>query len=80
LAHITGGGLTENLPRFLPDGLGATVDLGAWDLPPVFARLASTGGLGATEMLKTFNCGIGLVLVVDPAQADTLLTRMTEFR
>ncbi|WP_439123466.1 phosphoribosylformylglycinamidine cyclo-ligase [Marivita sp.] len=69
LAHITGGGLTENLPRVLPDGLGAQIDLSAWDLPPVFQWLAQTGGMAEAELLKTFNCGIGMILVVAPDQA-----------
>jgi len=72
VAHITGGGLTENLPRILPDGLGATVDLDAWTLPPVFAWLRKTGGIADAEMLKTFNCGIGLVAVVAPERARAL--------
>jgi len=63
-AHITGGGLTENLPRVLPEGLGAEVDLGAWVLPPVFRWLADKGGMEQAEMLKTFNAGIGMVVVV----------------
>ncbi|WP_333714642.1 phosphoribosylformylglycinamidine cyclo-ligase [Yoonia sp.] len=77
LAHITGGGLTENLPRVLPEGLGATIDLGAWTLPPVFRWLAETGGLAEAEMLKTFNAGIGMVLVVDAARADALADLLT---
>ncbi|WP_297621154.1 phosphoribosylformylglycinamidine cyclo-ligase [uncultured Roseicyclus sp.] len=72
LAHITGGGLTENLPRVLPEGLGAGIDLGAWSLPPVFRWLAAEGGLAEAEMLKTFNAGIGLVLVVSAARAEAL--------
>lgn len=72
LAHITGGGLTENLPRVLPEGLGATIDLGAWRLPPVFQWLASEGGLAEAEMLKTFNAGIGMVLVVAADRAEAL--------
>ena len=63
LAHITGGGLTENLPRVLPDGLGAEIDLGAWDLPPVFRWLAETAGMAEAELLKTFNSGIGMIVV-----------------
>ena len=63
-AHITGGGLTENLPRVFPDGLGCSVDLGAWDLPPVFKWLAEQGGMEQGEMLKTFNAGIGMVVIV----------------
>jgi phosphoribosylformylglycinamidine cyclo-ligase len=69
LAHITGGGLTENLPRVLPDGLGADIDLDAWDLPPVFQWLGSVGGMAQAEMLKTFNCGIGMIAVVPAASA-----------
>ncbi len=78
LAHITGGGLTENLPRFLPEGLGAAVDLGAWALPPVFRWLAEAGGLDAAELLKTFNAGIGMVLAVDQARADALAALLAQ--
>ena len=78
LAHITGGGLTENLPRVLPEGCGANIDLKAWDLPEVFKWLASVGGLEEAEMLKTFNSGIGMVLVVDPDAAKTLTALLTE--
>ena len=63
-AHITGGGITENLPRALPEGLDAEVDLDCWTPPPVFGWLAKTAGIAAPEMLRTFNCGIGLVAVV----------------
>ena len=72
LAHITGGGLTENLPRVLPEGLGATIDLSAWTPPPVFGWLAREGGIARDEMLKTFNCGVGMVAVCAPERADAL--------
>lgn len=72
LAHITGGGLTENLPRVLPDGLGASIDLGAWALPGVFRWLAETSGMAEAELLKTFNCGIGMIAVVAPDRAAAL--------
>ncbi|WP_294622358.1 phosphoribosylformylglycinamidine cyclo-ligase [uncultured Roseovarius sp.] len=74
LAHITGGGLTENLPRVLPDDLGADVDLSAWELPPVFKWLQAEGGMAESEMLKTFNCGIGMILVVKPDHVTDLVT------
>ena len=76
LAHITGGGLTENLPRVLSEGLGAQIDLGAWSLPPVFKWLATEGGLSQAEMLKTFNAGIGMVLVVAADRADALAAEL----
>jgi phosphoribosylformylglycinamidine cyclo-ligase len=69
VAHITGGGLSENVPRVLPDGIAAHIDLGAWVPPPVFGWLMRTGGIDEAEMLRTFNCGIGLVLVVAPDRA-----------
>ena len=73
-AHITGGGLPGNLPRVLPDGTSAVLDGAAWPLPPVFRWLAQTGGVSADEMLRVFNCGIGMALVVsDPAAAVELL-------
>ncbi|HHC29604.1 MAG TPA: phosphoribosylformylglycinamidine cyclo-ligase [Rhodobacterales bacterium] len=72
LAHITGGGLTENLPRVLPEGLGALVDLDEWALPDVFKWLAETGEMDQDELLKTFNAGIGMVLVVAPKRVAAL--------
>jgi phosphoribosylformylglycinamidine cyclo-ligase len=76
LAHITGGGLVENLPRVLPEGHVARLDLGAWELPPVFAWLARAGRLDRLELARTFNCGVGMVLVVDPAQAQPVAERL----
>ncbi len=78
LAHITGGGLTENLPRVLPEGLGAQIDLDAWDLPPVFGWMAETGGIAEAEMLKTFNCGIGMIVVCAADQAEALTALLAE--
>ncbi len=69
LAHITGGGLTENLPRVLPEGLGAVVDLGAWELPPVFRWLTAHGGMDEEELLKTYNAGVGMIVVVPADKA-----------
>lgn len=64
LAHITGGGITDNLPRALPENMDAGIDLGAWTPNPVFAWLAASAGIEEREMLRTFNCGIGLIAVV----------------
>ena len=77
-AHITGGGITENLPRVLSDGFDADVDLGAWPVPSVFTWLARSGGIAADEMLRTFNCGIGLVAVAAPEQAEACLSALRE--
>jgi phosphoribosylformylglycinamidine cyclo-ligase len=70
LAHITGGGLTENLPRILPLGMGADINLDAWELPAVFKWLAKQGDMAQAELLKTFNCGIGMIAVVPADKID----------
>jgi phosphoribosylformylglycinamidine cyclo-ligase len=72
LAHITGGGLTENLPRVMPKGLGAEIDLNSWELPPVFKWLCDVGGVSQPELLKTFNAGLGMVAVVAPDRAQEI--------
>lgn len=72
LAHITGGGLPENLPRVLPEGLAARIDLAAISVPPVFQWLARTGGVAEAEMLRTFNCGIGMVVAVAADAVDAV--------
>ena len=72
LAHITGGGLTENLPRVLPEDLAARIAGIGWPVAPVFTWLAAEGGIPLPEMLRTFNCGIGMVLVAEPGDAETL--------
>ena len=78
LAHITGGGITENPPRILPEGLACEIDLGAWELPPVFRWLAETASMSEPELLKTFNCGIGMMLAVDPDQAQAVADLLAE--
>ncbi|QFT95703.1 Phosphoribosylformylglycinamidine cyclo-ligase [Roseovarius sp. THAF8] len=77
LAHITGGGLTENIPRVLPDDLGVDIDLDSFDLPPVFQWLMAQGGMAQSEMLKTFNCGVGMVLAVEADRAEALAELLT---
>jgi phosphoribosylformylglycinamidine cyclo-ligase len=73
LAHITGGGFLDNLPRVLPPGLGAKLDLSAIPVPKVFGWLAAEGGVAEMEMLRTFNCGIGMVLIVEPDKTAEVL-------
>ncbi|MCG5536417.1 phosphoribosylformylglycinamidine cyclo-ligase [Ectothiorhodospira mobilis] len=70
LAHITGGGLLENLPRVLPEGTRACIDPGAWPRPPVFGWLQQAGGIEEREMLRTFNCGIGMVVILPEEAAE----------
>jgi phosphoribosylformylglycinamidine cyclo-ligase len=78
LAHITGGGLTGNIPRILPEGLTAVLDRDAWTWPPVFRWFMETGGVDEAEMHRTFNCGIGMVLVVAPGLADDATAFLTQ--
>jgi phosphoribosylformylglycinamidine cyclo-ligase len=81
MAHITGGGITENLPRILPKGMGAVVDLASWTVPPLFGHLQQLGNVAQDEMLRTFNMGIGLIAVI-PAEkikkAKAILNRANE--
>ncbi|WP_119165910.1 phosphoribosylformylglycinamidine cyclo-ligase [Algihabitans albus] len=72
MAHITGGGLIENLPRVVPDDLAYRLDRGRWPESPLFSWLVEAGGLAQADLLRTFNCGIGFVLVVAPQRADEL--------
>jgi len=78
MAHITGGGITENLPRVLPEGTHAVVNLDAWKTPPVFEWLQATGRVPDDDMLRTFNMGIGLVLVVSRDRADEVMRQLRE--
>jgi phosphoribosylformylglycinamidine cyclo-ligase len=72
LAHITGGGFPDNIPRALPKGFGVEIDLARIPVTPVFRWLAATGGIAEPEMLRTFNCGIGMVAIVEPTAADSV--------
>ena len=78
LAHITGGGFPDNIPRVLPEGCGAELDLSAIALPSVFVWLAKIGKVSESEMLRTFNCGIGMVVVVAEADAGVVLGALRE--
>jgi phosphoribosylformylglycinamidine cyclo-ligase len=78
LAHITGGGFIDNIPRILPDALAARIDLGAIEVPPVFGWLAGLGRIAEREMLRTFNCGIGMVAAVPEGEADSIAARLAE--
>lgn len=78
LAHITGGGLTENLPRVLPPGTCARVDLASWQRPVVFDWLQKEGGIAEAEMLRTFNCGVGMIVCVAPEDVETALNLLRE--
>ena len=72
-AHVTGGGIGENLPRVLPDGLGADVDTSSWARPPVFDLVARSGGVADDDMWATFNMGIGMILVVPANRAADVI-------
>ena len=72
LSHITGGGLIDNPPRVLPAGMAASIDVACWPLPPVFGWLAQAGELPASELARSFNCGIGMIAVVSPERSAAL--------
>jgi phosphoribosylformylglycinamidine cyclo-ligase len=76
IAHITGGGITGNLPRVIPKGSKAIVRKGTWSIPPIFAYLKEKGDIPEEEMLRTFNNGIGMILVVRPKEVDDILSRL----
>jgi len=78
MAHITGGGITENLPRVLPDGLNAEINLGAWQFPDVFVWLQQQGHVDLADMLVTFNCGIGMIVCVAAEDEATTLAVLTQ--
>jgi phosphoribosylaminoimidazole synthetase len=78
LAHITGGGLLENIPRVLPRGVHARIDADGWPQPPIMAFLQAQGNIEPGEMARTFNCGIGMALIVDPEAADEVERVLTE--
>jgi phosphoribosylaminoimidazole synthetase len=73
LAHLTGGGFVENIPRILPEGLGCTVDRSAWDVPPLFQLIEREGGVDHDEMYRVFNMGIGMIVIVAPKDADAVV-------
>src|SRR5690606_7929983 len=78
LAHVTGGGFLDNIPRVLPDHLAAHVDLGAVNVPKGCGWLSRGGGIEVREMLRTFNCGVGMLVAVAPEDADKLVAHLTE--
>jgi len=73
MVHVTGGGFTENIPRVLPEGLGADIAMGSWDMHPLFPLIQEKGNVDEAEMFKTFNMGIGFILAVDPSEADSMM-------
>jgi phosphoribosylformylglycinamidine cyclo-ligase len=72
MAHITGGGLLDNVPRSLPDGLGAQIEFGAWPAPPIFGLIRRLGDVPEDDMFRTFNMGVGMVIVVEPDAVDAV--------
>ena len=78
LAHITGGGLVENIPRVIPSSVSVEIDARAWALPPVFRWLAETAGISRGELSRVFNCGLGMIAVVDPGRVETVSRAFTD--
>ena len=77
MAHITGGGLVDNVPRVLPENTQAVLHRDSWQMPELFRWLQMKGGVADAEMVRVFNCGIGMVVIVDPSQADTAIQSLT---
>ncbi|KAF5685892.1 bifunctional purine biosynthetic protein ADE1 [Fusarium denticulatum] len=78
LAHITGGGLVENVPRMIPESLAAEIEFGSWEIPPVFKWMREAGNVEPIEMCRTFNSGVGMVIAVDPVKADSVSQALTD--
>ena len=78
MAHITGGGLIDNLPRVLPDGTSASIEVDRWQRPPLFEWLIAEAGLELAEALRIFNCGIGMVVVAEAGDADAVQAAIAE--
>jgi phosphoribosylformylglycinamidine cyclo-ligase len=78
LAHVTGGGLLENIPRALPEGLHAHVDAGAWPQPRLMAFLQAQGNIEPEEMARTFNCGVGMALIVSPGDVSDVMQALND--
>ncbi len=80
IAHITGGGIIDNVPRILPEGLAARFDAGAWTVPPIFKLIQERGGVADADMYHTFNMGVGLVVAVAPGEADEIAAQAPDAR
>ena len=78
MAHITGGGLPENVPRVLPEGLGAWLDTSTWEVPPIFALIQETGQVDRDEMFRVFNMGVGMVLVCSKEYVGPVTSEIPE--
>lgn len=78
MAHITGGGMTDNIPRILPDGTAVKIRFGSWPVPPIFSLIIGLGGIASDEALKVFNMGVGFVVVVDAAMKEKAMQKLKE--
>jgi phosphoribosylformylglycinamidine cyclo-ligase len=78
MAHVTGGGFVDNVPRVLPDGVGAAIDRGAWEVPTIFRLIQDRGGVDEMEMYHVFNMGVGMVVIVAEDQVDRALEALGE--
>jgi phosphoribosylformylglycinamidine cyclo-ligase len=80
MAHITGGGITDNLPRVIPPGCKAVIRVGSWPVPPIFKVLQDAGNVADEEMLRTFNNGIGMILAVPAKEAEGIIARLKAWK